>query len=743
MDWDHQIHFGSDGRRVEHELRPVHDFMASEQTRPPLIAAPARSQGFAGARLRKPGPRLQTLLVALVYAAYAIFLTWPLARDPTGHLSGATLTGDLAGSVANIGYLVAHHVFPFAPATLHLLNAPEGLPQPWVVNVASLPGNLLFDGLGFVFGAVAGSAVVLWLSYLLSGLSMFWLTRRLFGSSAAAALAGFAFAFYPFAADKLNGHVVYVNGWVLVLPVWRMLEAIDRPTVRNALLAGAASALAMWFTPYFILIGGVAWVTLVVVGTAMRVVRGERSAGLRTGSISAVPILVLFGGLGAVALLTGGAASGTLHTQSIHELYVYSARPLEWILPDRHNLVFGGLTSGFLTRHLHGSNFGESSLYLGLSVLALAGGGLVMVIGAFRSRGRDAARDPAIVAACAGAALAAVAAWFSLEPTVRILGLPFLTPSLIVFLFTSTWRVYARFVELLELGLCVLLAFAVARLLSRGGAGWRVALVAGLAVVLVVDLWARQPKRVISVTAPAEYVWLRDHPGGIVADYPLQRDDYPDYRPLFWQLTHHHPVLQGYASGSEDELAKLALAELREQTTAPDLAALGVRYVVVHPGMIGATPATARAGHYSVVFRGATGSVWRVGARPAATRVVPLDGFSVLEGAPGHEYHWLTGDGVLGVYARRCRRCSGTLRFTSRSQGPARTLAVTEDGRVLVRRRIPAGRDVTVTAPGVSLRWGGARLTLSTVPGPSAYDAPADGRTVSVTVREPRLARSG
>lgn len=686
---------------------------------------------------------VQTLLVGLLYAGYAIFLTWPLARDPVGHRSGASLAGDLAGSVADIGYLAAHHIFPFAPATLHLLNAPQGLTQPWVLNIASLPGTLLFDGLGFAFGAVAGSAVVLWLSYVLSGLSMFWLTRRLFGSSAAAALAGFAFAFYPFAADKLNGHVVYVNGWVLVLAVWRMLETINRPNARNALLAGAASALAMWFTPYFILIVGVGWATLVVVGTVMRGLRGERWAGLKAGTVSAVPILALFGGLGVLAALAGGAAAGSGRTQGIHELYVYSARPLEWILPDRHSLLFAGLTGGFLTHHLHGSNFGENSLYLGLSVLALAAGGLSLVFSAFRARGREAARDPAIVAACAGAALAVVAAWFSLEPTVRVLGVPFPTPSLIVFLFTSTWRVYARFVELLELGLCLLLAFAVARLLARRGARWRVALIALLAVVLVVDLWARPPKRVVSVAPPAEYVWLRDHPGGIVADYPLQRADVPGYLPLFWQLTHRHPVLQGYTAGSEDELSKLTLSELREPTTAPGLAALGVRYVIVHPGMIGITPATIRAGHYTVVYRSATGSVWRVGARPAATRVAPLDGFSFLEGAPGREYHWLTGNGVLGVYVRGCRRCSATLHFTTRSQGGVRTLVVAQGGRILARRRIPDGREETMTVPGITLRRGHARLVLRTSPGPSVYQAPADGRTVSVTVREPRLVRTG
>ena len=708
---------------------------------PPPLRSPAAPRREANAWTRQPGRWRATAFVAVIYSAYAIFLTWPLATNPGGLMPGFDLYADQGGGVAQITYMFQHHVFPFAPATLHALNAPYGAVVPWVENLASFPGTGLVFGLSYVFGAVAASAVFLWLGFVLSGMSMFLLTRRLFGSVPAAALAGFAFAFYPFAVNQINGHYAYMEGWILVLAVWRMLEMIDRPTGRNALWAGAAVALAMWFTFYFILIAGVAFAALAVLAYVVFALRGQRHAGLRKVLLAAVPIGILLFGMAALTVLAGRTGGG-VRTQIVHELYNYTARPLEWLLPDRQNLIFGGLTRGYLTSHLHGSDFSENSLYLGLSVLGLALVGLAIAIRALRDSGRAALRDPAIVAVLAGACLALVAAWFSLPPTLNILGFPVLMPSGLVYMFTSTWRAYSRFVEVLELGLCIMLAFGVSRLLTRLRSGTALAVTGLLAIVLVVDLWARPPVRTASTTPPAEYVWLRDHPGGIVADYPIMAGDYPDYHALFWQTFDGHPVIEGYAVGSESESVKLGLADLREPSTAAGLAALGVKYIVVHPGQPGANQATIRRNHYTVRFSSPSGSVWQVGPSSARTLVDALDNFSWVQGTPGAEYRWMTGPGVLGLHARDCpSSCRGTLTFTSGANKLPRTLTVTDQasGRVLAHRRIPAWIPVQVTVPDVTLVKGQAHVVLSTDIGPTVFEPTIDARHLSVYVREPHL----
>ena len=115
---------------------------------------------------------------------------------------------------------------------------------------------------------------------------------------------------------------------------------------------------------------------------------------------------------------------------------------------------------------------------------------LAIAIRRLRIGGRAALRNPALVAVLAGAVLALVAALFSLPPSVNVFGLKVAMPSGIVYLFTSTWRVFSRFVELLELGLCIMMAFGISRLLAGRRPRTAVIVTAVLAVVLVVDLWA-------------------------------------------------------------------------------------------------------------------------------------------------------------------------------------------------------------------------------------------------------------
>jgi hypothetical protein len=218
--------------------------------------------------------------------------------------------------------------------------------------------------------------------------------------------------------------------------------------------------------------------------------------------------------------------------------------------------------------------------------------------------------------------------------------------------------------------------------------------------------------------------------------------DYPDYHALFWQTFDGHPVIEGYAVGSESESVKLGLADLREPSTAAGLAALGVKYIVVHPGQPGANQATIRRNHYTVRFSSPSGSVWQVGPSSARTLVDALDNFSWVQGTPGAEYRWMTGPGVLGLHARDCpSSCRGTLTFTSGANKLPRTLTVTDQasGRVLAHRRIPAWIPVQVTVPDVTLVKGQAHVVLSTDIGPTVFEPTIDARHLSVYVREPHL----
>jgi hypothetical protein len=218
----------------------------------------------------------------------------------------------------------------------------------------------------------------------------------------------------------------------------------------------------------------------------------------------------------------------------------------------------------------------------------------------------------------------------------------------------------------------------------------------------------------------------------------LEPAAYPGYTSLFWQTFDGHPLFQGYAGGSDSETEKLGLADLRNPSTAPILAALGVRYIVVHPGQPGGDPASLERMHYVLAFASPQGSVWRVRARPPAIRVVELQQFSTVAGPPGAEYRWMTGAGVLGVVARDCPACRGELRFRATSNGVTRRLVVTDQltGAVLGRAVVPHDQTVTVRVPDVGLRHGQARLVLSTDVPPTWPQHPV-AAAESITVGSP------
>src|SRR5688500_14005909 len=109
-------------------------------------ATPRRERRLGALRA---SPRAQTVAAMLLYAAYALFVTWPLALDLDGSIFGG-VGGDLTGTIAHVREQVEERIFPFAPGTLHDFDAPFGEPEQWVFNIVSLPSTALMVGLAHV-----------------------------------------------------------------------------------------------------------------------------------------------------------------------------------------------------------------------------------------------------------------------------------------------------------------------------------------------------------------------------------------------------------------------------------------------------------------------------------------------------------------------------------------------------------------------------------------------------------------
>jgi hypothetical protein len=667
-----------------------------------------------------------------LYLLYALATTWPLLTDPGGSIFGE-IGGDHTGSIAYYRELVEHRIFPFAPGRNPDFDAPFGQEIPWALNIATAPSTTLMLLMAYVFGSVAAHALFTWIGFVASGVAMFVLARRVTGSPLAALVAGFGFAFYPFAINKGLGHLGYMHGWVLVLAAWRTLELVDQPTRRNGVWAGAALVLAMWWTPYFILFAAVLVGVLGAAVLLAAILRGDARRTLVALAIMA-GMTVLFMVFLVVLQLAGGSGGGGEINRPFEHLVIFSARPHEFLLPDRNSLLFGGLTEGYLTEHLHGSNFSESSLYLGISLIVLALVGVVVTVRrALRAR-REAAGDLRVVAAVGSAVTVIAAAAFSLPPQVTVGGVLINFPMWYVSQVTGVYRAVSRFVVVIELGVCVLAAIGLAALLSRLRARPAGLVAAVTLVVVALDLWARPPAPVNALTpAPSFYQQAAKLAPGILVEYPLFAAEFPDGTAIFWQQAHGHPILQGYNSG-ESENRKIELADPLDSETAGDLAAYGVRWVLLrpYPGL----PAKLGTG-FRLEYEDPTGvKLYAVTAPPSRTQVDALSGFGIVEGETNHHSRWLTRPEGRLLVRGDCDPCRGELRLTASSFQVPRTVVFRDDAGRELGRSVVASTATTVRVP-LSFRRQMV-VHVTTDPGPRPAPFP-DTRELAVIVNEPRF----
>lgn len=652
-----------------------------------LTVAPERMLGRAGVH-RRP---LEVLLAVAIYFGFACYFTWPLITHLSHSFYGTA--GDPLGTMAFYRELVVHHHNPFLPGTITQLDAPEGQPIPWTRDLASMPGILTLYLLTAVFGSVPAYGLYALMGYTLTGLATFLLVRRLTRNTWAALIAGWAFAFYPYAIINGQGHDDNIQGWVLLLGLWRMLELMKVPSRRNALLAGAAVVFGMWWTPYFILLGGVMYAAAAVASLVVSWRRGRLREALVPQAITAAIVLVFLGFL--VVLATTGPQGNSigLRQNNAQGFNTYSARPLEYLLPDAHSPLFGSDTAHYLSTHIHGSNPSEATLYLGITIMLLA------LLGCWAAWRRG--LPGGVRAAVWLLALVVLAALItSAPPQVRVFGLLIPFPSHFISKATSTWRVYARFVIVVMLGLSVLAGVGLSAL-AQGRKRWvRVAIMLIASVAVPLDLWARLPARTSTTVAPAVYEALAREPPGLVASYPLTGVGQNLYEEVFFRDALNKPMINGYLEGTVEEKRALSLANLSNPRTAPRLAALGVRYVILesrHPSY--GLPSAGTPGRgFHLLYRESFGDAYAVTARPTGPALpFAAEGFGVTKQARSGIFNWLEEPSGSIELAGTCGHCRGVLRMTVKSFHKPRLLVIsTAAGKVLLRRLVARPTELAV-----------------------------------------------
>lgn len=666
----------------------------------------ARGEALARARTSSRRP---ALIAFALYLLFAIVITWPFALHPQTTLFGV-IGGDLTGQIAFYQQLADAGRPPFLPWTNPDVAVPTGVTSTWAVHAASAPGLTVMWLLTMAVGGVAMNGLFVLSSFVGSAFAMFLFARWFTGNAPAAFVAGLGFGFAPYVFATASQQLG--SGWLLVLLTWRIFVAFERPTTRNAIWAALAMALTLLWVQYWILIGAVWWATLAVCCLFLAWRRGGFGAQLKVHALVGVTVVVVLG----AGLALGRAGEGeVLPNRGTTDLYLFSARPLMYVVPSPHHPLVGGETEPFLLERFDGNpgpplRAAYNPIYLGLVISGLALLGLWAIWARRRDPLRRRERDVAVCLAIAGV----VALAFSAPPTIGVLGQSIPMPNRFVAEFTTAFRTTARFGYNVELAACALAAVALAWLLARRSTRVAAAAVAVAAFAVAVDGWARVPPGTTRFTVPETLEALAREPAGTVAFYPLIPANQSPSEVVFYQHFFKQPTLNGYLQNTRGEVHAVALANLMDPRVPQELARRGVRYVVARrdgehyklPYGEGHSPfdqATPPRG-LEPVTSDAYGALYRVTAAPATSSVSADDGFSLPVFDPGLAIgkgyaQWLWGPSGRMVVEADCDPCSGTLEFQAASYAQGRTLTVTDaaTGRVVARRRVePAAARVRV-----------------------------------------------
>lgn len=647
--------------------------------------------------------RAPAVVAFAVYLAFALGITWPWITDP-GHILYGVQGSDLTASVAQYQQLANAHQAPFVPGTLPNLNAPEGLSTTWALYLAGFGSSTALWLLSMAVGSVAAHGLMAVAGFSLSAFSMFLLARRITGHSGASFVAGLAFGFWPFQYGTAWTWPHYTQLWVFVLLLWRMQVLSERPTLRNGVLAGLATVFAMTWIQYHLLIAGVLFATLMVLG----LIRGWRAGTFRSQLLAhaVASVLVLVVALG-VALAGAADQFQGVPSRGADEAVQQSARPLMYLLPGPNHPIFGSSIGHWLADKYANPALNPSStasyaaIYLGIPMLLLALFGVVLTAQRLHHR-RAAPRTPDWTARAGVTAVVVgvVGLLFSAPPQVQRFGLTIPMPYKVISDVTPVFRVAHRFAIFVMLAVCVLAAIGVRRLTAHGGRVAQTLLVVAIAVVVAIDLWGRPNPSWTRTSHPHIYDVVKRQPPGILAVYPLDDTEYGDELGSLFQNVYHHPMFNGFDPGSVSGSKKLELTYLLDKRTVPDLAAYGVKYVLERNGG-GNLPAWLpkpgqRVRGLARIYADDYGTLYRVVAKPAQTTSYALTGFNAPEGNPPHVVRWQAANGGEIELQSNCSPCEGTVSFLSGTFAQPRRLTIRDQhGTVLYDAEVASSRHVT------------------------------------------------
>jgi hypothetical protein len=679
--------------------------------------------------------------VILGYLLLGVIWTWPLALHfGAGVIQKGGLPIDAGQGVWNLWWARSTLLMGANPFVTQHLFFPLELNL--FYQTLSLPNALLVAPALFGIGPVAAFNTVTLLSFALGGYAVYRLARGLAVGRLAALLAGFVFVGGAYHMQRIwSGPMELIAVHWLPLYLLLLCRALARPTWLRIGGAGLALLVTTLASQYYGLYAAI--YTGAHVGlAALLAPRGERlpmfGAGIGVGVVWAatlLPMLFAAGGLGGVAL----------EDWYMRQVY-HSVALIDLFVPNTRHPLWGAAAEAW---HAALHEFGpEGGASLGFTVIVLIGAALA----------RDRLR------AWPWLALAVLMLLFAMGPQLRLTGAdaPIPGPFLLLDLF-GPFRNSSRpsvFVALLLIPVALLVALGLNAIRSqvaghssqvagrRSQVAIRPVFISGVVVALVVveALPAPWPITPLQATDRAALMAADPQPGAVFALPPRNNDS----RNLIDQICHGRPLIGGYLARLPDYRlarfpsatgrlwnAEAPVADILALDPAPELAALGVRFVTLDltelpRGQAGRLRETLAAPGVSLASADEQAEVYAIDPQAARAVAVLDEGWYDVERTPERTWRWMGDTGVVGFIAPQAT--PALLEFTATAYGSERTLRIRQGAALLTEVVVPPAPFDRPFSLRVMLPPGQSTLTLE-----SPAEFAPDGRRLSLSVSAMRL----
>jgi hypothetical protein len=490
------------------------------------------------------------LVVALaVFTLLTAVMTYPQVLQMS---TGIHDDGDPLLVTWVLGWIA--HQLPIAPA--HLFDANIFYPER---NTLAYSETLLLPGIAAAplrWAGVSGIVIynLVFLSgFVLSGVGVALLVRRLTGHAGVAIVAGLIFAFAPFRIDHYP-HLQLQQTQFIPLALWSFHRLLDRGRIRDGVILGACVAGQLMSCMYFgiFLIPYMA----VVCGTLLLMDRRMPKARLVALAVAAAVLIIAMIPVGK-AYLNARRVVGERARQEVIE---GSATWRNYLAPPDVNAVYGNVFERFRQS--------ERQLFPGFVAVALA------IVGLWPPFSRTR------VAYALGLLLA-----FDISLGFNGLLYGALYDHVLPF---RALRIPARMGLIVSFSLAVLAGFGLARI-----AAWirtprlRALALAGLGGLMLIEYASKPLQLWQAPTRPPEVYAdiLRDRGDGpttVLFEFPTSSATDPAY--LYYSTFHWQTLINGYSGFFPPSYTRMAHAmeNFPDERSIDAIKAHGVRYLVVH-----------------------------------------------------------------------------------------------------------------------------------------------------------------